>query len=471
MLRRADRSMLAHGFHVERERVLHAQVGREGEALRLLSCAEVESLPGSPGLTRWGVSMGEWVGALHRFALPKADDATTRQLIAAQLEARIPGQADHVRWGWQRSTNGSAVLVYSVARRLIKTIGEAPLGDALSQASHVTAGPMALHHLIMSCSDQAARERSALVALCDRRMHVLCYEHGEIKSLQSIGLRDGVSAESVAEQVVQLVSDAGLDPPLRQFSVVIDGDHGVSVAGLLESRLGAPHRAFGAWVRLLGLKECEASQLMAAGCAIGAMDAGHVIDLGGDAEGAGLRGGTSVVRRPTAGRWALAAVCVLSACGLVFVGDRASSVRVIEALASAGLDAKRAAQLDTDLAVAAYLERSGPGLMTVLDEFSQKTSGFMVDEVRFERDGQFVFRATANSAEEASRVAASLATMKTLRGVQIRNQTANDRDQIEYTIVAQPASAFISAWVEPAVPPTLEPQARDKALPTQGGGS
>ena len=121
------------------------------------------------------------------------------------------------------------------------------------------------------------------------------------------------------------------------------------------------------------------------------------------------------------------------------------------ALQGSGLDAAATASLQTRLNVARYLETAGPSPLAILDELSRSTEGFMIDELRYERDGSLTIRGTERSGERVNAIAASLAKMRTLESVQVRNQAAKDREQVEYTIVAEPASRFVEAFV-PAGP-------------------
>ncbi|CAN0443350.1 unnamed protein product, partial [Ectocarpus fasciculatus] len=131
--------------------------------------------------------------------------------------------------------------------------------------------------------------------------------------------------------------------------------------------------------------------------------------------------------RPSVKGWIAAAAILIAALVLLYVSDTRQANRARDVVNRADLTPEKLTTLNTELAVARYLETSGPHVLAILDEFSQKTKGFLIDEIRFERDGQFAVRATARSAGEINQLASDLSQMQTLASVRIRNQAVKGR--------------------------------------------
>ena len=418
-------------------------------AVGVLRCGT--GLPADDDPEARGVALGALVGVLHRLDLPPADTATMPKLIEAQLETLIPGQAEHLRWGWQRETEGGPVLVVAAARRRLEALLDAAALDA--EPSTITTPAAALHQVFTTCCGEDDRQRLHVVVRQPGRCYLLSYLAGGLVSLDTIDLGSAggdASSEAIAAIVRQHIdatyAETGVDVLQRgYFTLVGEASPTAEEVSAFEKTLELPHRRADGLLRLPGLDRITAANLIAVGAALGAARPGHTINL---TAGEAMAHGDSVYR-PSRSRWIAAAALLLGALVLLYVSDTQRAERLETAVETSGVEAKDLTALNTDLAVARYLETSGPGFLAILDEFGHHTEGFMVDEIRFERDGTFTMRATAGSAEQVNQLAVKLADMKTLTSVRIRNQVVKDRDKIEYTLIAEPSPRFFAPFAPP----------------------
>lgn len=419
-----------------------AHVRREGDDLTVVACGADTAMP--EHALPHGVAFADLIGVMHRLDLPPADDTAMPKLIAAQLETLIPDQAEHVRWGWQRSGDAGPVRVVTAARRRV---------DALTGRANFASGPdlvttpaLALDQVFVHATNDDARRDLAVFGLDGDRLHLLRYRAGQLDALDTVTL-DGASPEQQAQAVVAL---AGGSPPAN-FTVVDAAAGSSELLNPLQEAWPGGYRKADALLDLPGLsvEQLTLPNLIAVGAAMAAAEPGRSINLSprDSAETVQASGG------PSRRGWVAAAALLVLALGLLYVSDTRRADGLAAAVEQAGLDAKDLNVLNTELAVARHLETSGPSFLAILDELSHRTEGFMVDELRYERDGQFTLQATGQSAQQINQLAATLSQMKTLASVRVRNLATKGRDQIEYTLVAVPAPRFFAAFAPPTPPP------------------
>ncbi|MEM7624206.1 MAG: hypothetical protein AAF333_01115 [Planctomycetota bacterium] len=462
---RATKPVLGVGTYLDGHsgdiRGVTAVVESDGDGVRVLRYGPGSPTADDPGMR--GVAFGSLVGVLHRLELPPADSATTLKLIDVQLETRIPGQAEHVRWGWRRESADGPVLVVTAARRRLDALMGRTSLDPMPTLIGTSA--LALHQLLTACCSAEDRQDLTLIARHDRNCHLLMYRSGRLGLLETIELdpsEDSASPDAVAttiRQHLEASTSAGGGKSLSRgiFTLIGESMPSAELVSVFEKALGRPHRRADGLLGLSGLDRLTTTSLIAVGTAIAAARPHDAINLA--PYSADLLGESAY--RPTPSRWIAAAVLLVAALVLLYVSDHRKAARVERAVETSGVEATGLASLNIDLEVARFLEKSGPGFLAILDEFGHRTEGFMVDEIRFERDGTFTVRATARSAEEINQLAAKLADMKTLTSVRVRNQLVKDRDKVEYTLIAQPSMRFFAPFAPP--PPEAAPE------PSPGG--
>ena len=160
-------------------------------------------------------------------------------------------------------------------------------------------------------------------------------------------------------------------------------------------------------------------------------------------------------RSPTRVAWLVAGVWLLVALVAVYWGHVCVALPVRVRYCRQRHRYGRIAALDRDVALARYLEMQGPPFLAILDEVSQVTQGIMLDEIRYDREGRITIAGTLGSADALNRFASELATMKTIEAVQVRNQSAVDRDKVKYTLIARPSKRYFGGFV---VPPPASPE-------------
>ena len=171
------------------------------------------------------------------------------------------------------------------------------------------------------------------------------------------------------------------------------------------------------------------------------------------------------------GRWVVVGLWLLAALAVWAWAVASGGARQTAVVDDLGLSRAEIPKLDRGLAVGRYFETSGPSLLAVLDELGQKTGaggggnggGWMVDEVQWKRDTGVTLRGTLRSADALAELARTMATMRTLTGVQVRRQEPADNDKVTYTVVASPSATWYGNFVEPRV-------AKEKAEKTDTSG-
>ena len=496
--RRSEKSDTALGSSFDGHQRVTVKVQRVGKGFRVQVVPPDEVA--STGVPH-ALVPGALRGVIQRLDLPPADDATTHQLVEAQLERLMPGTADHVRWGWRRIDEAGAVLVCSAARRPLERL--ASQAGATPQPDLVTTPTAALLELFLTMGKP---EQGPLTVVAVEgggggggvdvggRVHLLREVGGpgvELQTLDAPGAGAGAGGDHVMDgdglaSLLRSATSADVATPTAGSVLPRSGLATGSRFTLLTEATPTPPEWIAACRSALALEHVPVSDCLrlnaapsvagagagaGGGVGAGATSAGLSLSLAewtaaGAAAGL-LRSGPAInllppdqqrhaparSTRPGIKRWAAAAVLLLGAAGFFIWADLQAARDAGDAIRAAGLERQQVRELDQQLEVARFLETSGPGILAILDEISQLTTGFMIDEVRFERDGQFVLQATSNSSGEVSQLVRDLSKMQTLDSVRIRNQAATGRDEIEYTLVAVPATRFQL----PAVPPPLSP--------------
>ncbi len=489
---RRPRTTVALGLYA-RDDVWHrVEVQRDGSAHRVTDQQAYESaealasaMPGTdaapPAL---GLAVADLHGVHRVIDLPPADAATTHKLAALQLETLLPGQQEHVRWGWQRtaapgsagkpgggyppalgasgggsgggsggasgggSGGGSGVLLFAASRGgLDRAMVNLPDG---ATPTLVTPAVLAFETLLRQASPADRRVSLTAIAVDALAAHLIVYRQGRAAHVETIDLDDlhdagpehvaqTLAARCQAMQKLPAVGDAS-----ESFTLLADAEEADALQPLLAERLGRRHQPFSDLVTLPGLEITRAAACLAAGAALAALHPGETVNLVADTPEE--HEAQPIDRR----RWAIVTLWLLAALAALYMADQRTAAESRAVVQAHELTLAAITDLDTQLAVARHLETAGPTFFTVLDELSQRTRGFTIDGLRYEREGQLTIRGTQRSAGEISRIAAELAQMRTLGSVQVRSQTRSGRDQLQYTIVAAPNPRYLGAFVPPA---------------------
>lgn len=463
--RRSVKPAAALGTYDTRDGSVTAHVEHDGERLQVLSC-EAHAPRMEKPLAR-GVAYDDLVGVLHRLDLPPADDATTAKLIAAQLETLIPGQADHVRWGWQRTDDSHPTLVYTVSRRRLEALTPQASDEGVPEVLATPA--LALHQIFSHAAADVDRQNMIVIGWDRHHAHVIRYRDGQLDTLDTLTL-DQMPAENQAPHLaawvgrhLNLPQKEGPESAHYSFTLIGTELPDSEVVAAFEAVFNGSYRRAKGLLDLPGVGDHTLGRLVAVGTAISALHPTQAINLAenDDVLGAKISG------RPSRRRWIAAVAALLVALTLFCVSDLRRAERIALAVDEAALDAPKLAALNTDLKVASYLETTGPSFLAILDEFSHQTQGFVIDEMRYERNGQFTVRATGNSSDQVNQLAAKLSEMKTLSSVRIRSQATKDRDKIEYTLVAVPSMKYMAPF---APPPQKADEAKDESPQLAGPG-
>ncbi|MEM1109521.1 MAG: hypothetical protein AAGH99_12615 [Planctomycetota bacterium] len=355
-----------------------------------------------------------------------------------------------------------------MARRRLEAL--AAEHDAEPSPGVITTATSALHEVVRETVALPDRDNLLLIARLDQKMHLLRYCAGQIEDLQTIDFDQNTADEDLALLVRQTLSEAsdskGALPTI--FTLVGDVVPSAEAVSAYEKAIGATYRRAEGLFELNELDGLRSDQIIAVGAAIAAARPEKAINLAASDHSvtAGINS------RPSWRHWSVAAVVLLAALALWYASDVKQAQRLNAAVEEASLEAKDLTALNTDLQVARYLETAGPTFLAILDEFSHNTEGFIIDEMRYERDGQFTVSAVSRSSQQINRLAAELSKMRTLSSVQIRSQATKDRDKVEYKLVAVPSKQYFA----PFAPPIPEPEVSDQQSASidseeMGGGS
>ena len=465
-LRKSSSANFAAGrYQAQTHRYTDVLVRRQGDRYSVEPLPRESDAADAP----WGLVPDELTGFTRRLDLPPADAATTRRLVDVQMEQLLPGQVDHLTWSSRELPGGSTRLVAAVASRRLQQLIDA--ASTPRPPGAVLTPPLAL----LECFDlwQRPDETGPLdvIAVQHERMHLLLDVTGPKASVVTVDLEHGNddAAAAIAREVgrQRAALDAEVMPAPRRFCLLFDRpSDAASLREPIEQAWGQPSLSLEQCLTLGDASGLSLGELVAAGSAAAVLRPTDSINLLAHAEGADA-GKTS--RRVTVIRWSAAALALAAAVAGYVTADTIRSQAQAQVINQAGLERQQQSRLDTELAVARYLETSGPGVLPILDELGRLTRDFMVDDLRYERSGQFVLRATARSADDINRLARELSNMTTLDSVRVRSQNAKGRDEIEYTLVAVPASDFQGLVNPPATPPSpaAEPATPTPAAPDQ----
>ena len=397
---------------------------------------------------------------LRRLALPPAKAAVTDRLVRQQVASLLPGMDGRLAIAWRRDATSGEVTVAAAPRAALRAAAQAA-ADVRGCDLQVPAG-LALDALL-SRGMSAADAPAAWAIDTDGLTWLLLYAGGGLIAADSVG--PGEAAEAVFADLV-----AGMEPEARPSELTWVGRGGA----LPEASDGVAH------VRAADLPPqtgwtsggAEPAAWLAAGAALigRQLREAEGLDLEetpgpAEAEADAAQGAAPAPRRRRPGRaadtpavsgmrWAVVGLWLLGALGLWAWAVGTGGARQAAVIDELGLSSSAIPTLDRGLAVGRYLETSGPSALAVLDELGQKTKRWMLDEVTWERDGGLTLRGTMQSADALAKLAQSMATMRTLTGVQVRRQTPEGNNKVAYTITASPSAKFFGAFVEPRKPAT-----------------
>ncbi len=413
--------------------------------------------------------------SLHKqVVLPENIDAgTAEKMLGVQMESMFPGQVDQIRWGWERGNRsgvGHAISktdgegnaskkgawVYAVRRGVLEAL-QKRYGAGVTLQGAIS-GEMALGGLAMVSGTRhlgAGHDESVLIV----------WRHESGVSLMVVGV-DGV--ESMArvdrgldendfkDEVDEAWHDVvGKLPNVNRpkHVVIVDADASGDLSDGLAEKWGmkrvAIKEVFGAMADSLK----DGDELLCVGAATaGLLDIGAVVYLAHD------DGKERTIKRLK--RWSMVAAlwCVLG-CGLLYGLDyRASSALdrwrddVTSEASVLDDDSARSVmnqKIDRQIALGRYLETFGPTPLAILDEISQLTTGFQIDEWHYDISGSMEIVGVMRGTDQVSKLVADLAKAKTLAAVRLKTQKQIGRDKTQYEIVAQPSVRYLGAFVSP----------------------
>lgn len=423
---------------------VRAEVARDGESWRVVSCGTMSTLADDAYETGVGLTPESLIAGVYRLDLPPADSDTLEKLVDTRLEALIPGQAEHLLHGWQRDgrrpTNGP-VLVTTAARRAVQSA----LNSAPAKPDLLTSPAMALHTVASAFSRSENRRSLLMVGIHADRVCLVQYDtDGSLATAKTElfnATEDALNTQEVASVLTDWLDTCEASSRPMRLSVVTHAPANPEVYDALHRAIGLPVVGLNELLTGLELEVLNLPNVLAVGAAISAADPGAHTNLLADRE----RESASRVRRVSYRGWIAAGLLLAASVVLLYVSDTRSAARGEAAISAAGLDGTELAALRRDLAVGGYLETSGAGPMAILDELSQVTKKRLIDGLRFERDGQVVILFTARSTKEVNQTVNALAGMQTLDDVRLRQQVTKGRDRIEYSVVARPAARYFDA--------------------------
>lgn len=413
---------------------------------------------------------------LRRLSLPPAKPAVTDRLVRQQVAALLPGMDAQLALAWRRDPRSGDVTVAAGPHAALR---------AASDAAELRGGDLRVPFglALDALFSRGASDGDAPAAWavdCGPMTWLLLYAGGGLVAADTVG-----PGESVGAVFADLV--AGLPPerrPTRLTGVGRDGTPpGSEPGGVSEAASDFP--AATGWTG-----GHDSATWLAAGAALvgrqardaEGLDFTEAVAAGGSASVSAserrarrtgrLADGPSVSGR----RWAVVGLWLLAALGFWAWAVASGGARQTAVVDELGLSRAAIPGLDRGLAVGRYLETSGPSLLAVMDELGQKTGGgkgekaggWMLDEIVWERDTGLTLRGTLGSADTLAELARSMATMRTLTGVQVRRQAPEGDDQVSYTIVASPSSTWYGSFVEPRGADGKTPEESSDAVAVDG---
>ncbi len=395
---------------------------------------------------------------LHRaIELPDADPAAIRQVLSLRVEGWLGTGGRDVRFGWANPVGAA-----SQGRRWV-VVAPAEVVDASAALFGRINGP----RIAVSVSDAVALAWSAQVPRSERiadaellvvpdaqqttmvlrdRSGLLGCEHLDVVcSIEPVD----VWRFEVLDAAASLAEAAGLSPESIAWRWLVEESH------VAQAR---------AWSAALGLRSTQV-EAVALGrlLAVGAARA-----LAANAPTIALSGRDDAAARGTVPRWAwiAAAVAVLGAAGLWAWSDLRAAAAIESAEAVYPALTRDSLELRRQLDLFAYLETRPPTLLAMLDEITEKASGFDPKTLRYDADGDLEMAGVLASAGQIGTLVAELAQMRTLAAAQLRSQKIQGRDEVAYDISAQPSRRFFEAFVPV---PRSEAPADKPPMPQIGG--
>ncbi len=412
---------------------------------------------------RWPIALALPTGrTLHRrIELPDADAETTAQLVAVRAEAWLPGHGGEVLYGWEgpdeRGAAGRAPgrWVTAVPRDAV-----APVEAALSRLGGA-AGVLSY----------AASDATAWSAGLDARGTTLLVAPGATQT--AAVLTDGSRLLAVAN-----VDGTPTESPsvwladLEDALLTMRGEPGVGGNGawpVTWAGAGVNDRETGAWAEALGLRHLKVvnaspDQCLARGAARAALGATWPTVVMDDPAA------RNAVKPVSVKAWVAAGVALAAALGLWAWSDLNAAAAIEAARDQHPTLRQEQAELTRQLSLYEFLEKRPPTVLAMLDEFTDKASGFNFKVMHYDADGDLELTGVLNSANAIGTFVSELSQMRTLDSAQLRSQKNEGRDQVAYEIVAKPSTRFFEAFV-PAPRPAAQADAGDTKSDPEDGAS
>ncbi len=426
----------------------HENAPVSGEVGRLLS-----GLPNGDRDLPICVVLPDHAGLYRQIKAPQAADEVVDKIVAAQVETMLPGQGEGLRWGWSRAGRSQDLWVHAVAQRDIdKALAVLPGGF---EAAWAVSDTMALARLALTTTSLTTTGPVALVAIGETRTALIAVNQGRLTgvSVLDAGYAKAAGSKLQNESWIEELRDAwdGLLNEVKQddrpgrclLSCPLGDDPGLAEA--VNQATDLPIQPFEDQGDIYGVRAADVPALIAASAAAVCFDpVTPAVRLSAGHDRSPLM--ASMKRNLViAGSWLV--VALLCLCLL----DHYRAGRISAVLSTGPLSSESLAELDRQIAIARYLETSGPIPLAILDEIGQVTQTVMLDELTYQRGGELQISGMCESGDEISTLTASLAKAQTLSAVSLQSQNQADK-KVRYEIVATPSSRFFGAFVEPAKP-------------------
>lgn len=402
-----------------------------------------------------GVVLSDGLGLYRRINAPKADPSVIDKIVSAQVETLLPGSANDVCLGWYRARAEDALWFHATPRQEIdELVGLLP--DGVKAVSAIS-DAMAAARLITA--DSRGDQGAALHLIVGvKRSTLMLFDADGLKQIASLdGGMDTVNRNDESDWSRQL-SDSrdellGRIPPDQRpdtCQCLCPSGNTQHMLPIIEAALGVRAHGWSSRGDVTGSDTREPAVLMAVSAAASCIaPLTPTIRLH---EVSGTHEYDQRIRK-----YAFAAgIWLVLALGTLYLSDLYRASQVNEMLADGELSTEQISQLDKQIAVARYLEQSGPTPLAIMDEIGQKVEGYMYENFSYERAGTVRLGGMKESSGAVGKLTEDLAGMTTLDAVQLQSQSGSGK-KTRYEIVANASPTYFGAFVQPPSPPPPPP--------------
>lgn len=430
--------------------------------------SKLEAIQGKAGFDCQVVVLPDGRCLHRRLTLPNVDDAVLGQMVESQVMALMPGSEDQLGVGWQRLTSadspvatddgGDAEVLAVAYRGDVDSVLAFGSGDSRLTVDAATSASLALTTAVFA-------ERIGEVT---KPLHVLVYEGDSGTTLVVVKSESSPSGEEQVVRVLDLVSDDD-----------DDGAHAVQVERWQAMLSDAIDLANAKWLALdtammqrLTASELEvelwqpinSSPINSSSIKEHLSATEELAAIGGAVAAGQERLGVYRVAVPLVGelcsqadvsRWSrnLRIAVTVAAAWLIFalvgliVLDMGRADRLDALMESERLREIDMTQVNRDLTLTRFLEKTGPIPLAILDEIARLTPmGMMIQEFSYSREGTFTLKVSAGRNQVTPFITA-LAKAQTLDDVQLKSQKPVGNNKFEALVEATVNQRFRRAFV------------------------